>query len=266
MTINDLFDLTLRVENLGGYIKAIKYYFFNHNYFTGLMRNKELVERPKADICYVLGLGPSLKNVDLNRIKGDTIVVNRFFKSGVAFPDFEPTYYMAIDKGWFMPKFQKDLQSMINIYKDKSTIYVFHPSAKQISNDLDLSNDRLYYFSAFKGAFSSNKTIDICKVMPSFGNVICNAIAFAIGLGYKEIILLGCDFNSFAFRKRVHSYGITERHLTMDYELFHYAGNARMHMELNKYATSLGIRIINSTRDSLIDAYTYEIDENLYLK
>ena len=102
--------------------------------------------------------------------------------------------------------------------------------------------------------------------MPAFGNVACTAIACAMALGYKKIVLLGCDFNSFASRSNNHCY--TDKNIDrlhkMSYELFCYSFNADMHDELQFYAMEHDIEIINSTKGSLIDAYPYVIDEELY--
>ena len=123
----------------------------------------------------------------------------------------------------------------------------------------------------YNGYYISPKEIDITKVMPAFGNVICAAIAFAIGVGYKKIVLLGCDFNSFAFPHEIHCYdggkdNKAARRIPLDFELFCYSFDATVHLQLAKYANLLGVEIVNSTKGSLIDAYPMDVDNYLYFK
>ena len=123
----------------------------------------------------------------------------------------------------------------------------------------------------YNGYYITPKKIDITKIMPAFGNVICAAIAFAIGAGYKKIVLLGCDFNSFAFPHEIHCYdggkdNKAARRISLDFELFCYSFDATVHLQLAKYANLLGVEIVNSTKGSLIDAYPMDVDDNLYFK
>ena len=95
---------------------------------------------------------------------------------------------------------------------------------------------------------------------PAFGNIVCCAIGFALGLGYKRIILLGCDFNSFATQKVEHCYSESKdkpklRPLSM--ELFCYSFEAEMHNRLSVYADNHKIEILNGTPNSLIDSYPF---------
>ena len=102
--------------------------------------------------------------------------------------------------------------------------------------------------------------------MPALGNVASAAILCAIGMGYKKIVLLGCDFNSFTtpFRSHCYSEPGERKRIRLFFELFCYSFAADTHMEIAKYAEKMGVTIVNSTKGSLIDAYPLEIDESLY--
>ncbi len=257
-----LFKLDISIINLGGYIKSIQYFLFEHYKYSVVKKNKELIERKKSDICYICALGPSLKNVNLSKIKGDTLVVNHFYKMNKSNPDFVPTYYLMCDPS-FASTHRYALNCAIDAYSKKGTIFLLNSKF----SSLNLDSHRIYYISAFKGEFSGqNYRID--KVMPSFDNVVGVAIGMVMGMGYKKIVLLGCDFNSFASPVSNHCYEEkdNDRRIKLWYELYRYSLVAHGHEQISTYAKKKGIEIVNSTRGSLIDSYPFQIDESLYDK
>ena len=266
MSFQDLFGLLLKFINLGGWLKYFIKALTKRELFSLVRKNGVLLEREKNEVCYICALGPSLKQVDLSKIDGDTIVVNRFYRIGRDYPRFIPTYYLMIDALFNNKENQDDFNECINQYKDKGTIYLLNSMLSYNEELKYKSLSNIYYLSCFKGLFNHKKKFSIDKVMPAFGNVACTAIAVAMSLGYKKIVLLGCDFNSFASLTRNHCYAeeSTTRLYRMSYELFCYSLDADMHDELQRYAIEHGISVINSTKGSLIDAYPSLIINELY--
>ena len=201
------------------------------------------------------------------KIKGDTIVVNLFHKIGSLYPEFVPTYYLIVDKGFITPKHWDNFKDAFDAYLNKGCKYIIHSGCEKfISSHYGKDNDSIFYVSQFKGRFNHNKKLMIDHIMPSLGNVASTAIGCAIAMGYKKIVLLGCDFNSFASRVSSHCYEEKEnaRRITLGFELFSYSFIAKLHEELSEYANKHNIEIVNSTKGSLIDAYPYKIDQSLY--
>ena len=266
MSYHILYKLNLFLINLAGYIRYIKYFFLNHEYFTLVKKNKKLVsDSNKSKVCYVCALGPSLKQVDLEKLSGDTIVVNRFFRHGKSIPSFVPTYYLIVDSMFGLGENNSLYRECLESYIDKGTKYIINSRcAANTPKDIDSSN--IYYLSTFKGRFNAQKEINIDKVMPALGNVASAAILCAIGMGYKKIVLLGCDFNSFTtpFRSHCYSEPGEKKKIRLYFELFCYSFAANLHGEIAKFAEKKGVSIVNSTKGSLIDAYPLEIDESLY--
>lgn len=260
MGFKALFKLNLAAINLAGYFKTIQYFFFEHYKFSVVKKNRELVERKKSEVCYICALGPSLKNVDLSKIKGDTMVVNRFYKMQEAYPDFIPTYYLMYDAA-FGSEHKQELMQALESYSNKGTIFIFNSRFAKLT----LERKGFYYLSAFKGEFRG-QDYRIDRVMPSFDNVVGAAIGTAMGMGYKKVVLLGCDFNSFAAPVSSHCYSEkdNQRKIELWYELFRYSIVAYGHCSLQDYAKKHKIEIVNSTKGSLIDAYPFEIEEELY--
>lgn len=264
MSFKSLFKLNLYVVNLAGYIRTIQYWLTEHYKFNVVKKNNALMDSDNGKTCYICGLGPSLKDVKLSEIKGDTIVVNHFYKMGDNIPEFVPTYYIMYDSGFVLPEYFENLKRALDFYSPKGTKFLLN--SKLSKKNLD-KYDNVFYISAFKGEFMGQE-YRIDKVMPSFDNVVGAAIGVAMGMGYKKIVLLGCDFNSFASPVSNHCYEEKNnvRRIELWYELYRYSIVAYGHESLQKYAQRHNIQIVNSTKGSLIDAYPFEIDEDLYNK
>ncbi|MEL7648004.1 MAG: hypothetical protein AAGU76_07915 [Sedimentibacter sp.] len=223
-----------------------------------LEKNKTLKENRVSDKCYICGLGPSLKSVNLNELDGDTIVVNRFNRFDKE-KNFSPTYYCITDSGFLSQENQKELIEATSYYKN--TKYFLNAAFFDFINDKSDNSENLYYSCNWKGSFSHKNEIDYAKNESVMENVVCYAISLALYMGYKEIILLGCDYNTFATQKPIHCYGEEDsRKISLSYELFCYSFVSDTHYELDKYAKRHNVRIINATPGSLIDAY--ERDDN----
>lgn len=128
-----LFKLNLKLINLGGIIKTFVYYFRNRDYFSYVKRNKELFTKKKNATCYICALGPSLKQVNFNNLRGDTIVVNRFFKMGKELTNFIPTYYLIIDALFCKEENLEDFYEALEQYKGKGTAYLLHSKLANIA-------------------------------------------------------------------------------------------------------------------------------------
>lgn len=254
-----IFRLNSVILNMGGFILSFLRYP-RSLYFKKIMKkNKELTIYKKSDRCYICGLGPSLKNVDFDKIDGDSIVVNRFILFDKSLR-FKPTYYALIDEGFLWPENSEILIDSINKYE--SIPFVLNSKYYKFLNKKFKRINNLYYVCFWKGIFNAKKKIDYEKLMSAMGDVVCFSISLAIYLGYKEIILLGCDFNSFALPKMMHCYEEIddERQMSLALELLCHSIIANTHLELEKYAKKRGIRIINATPGSLIDAYFSDVD------
>lgn len=257
---NTLFDL-------GGTFKKAVNFCFHHEKVSCLKKNTSLVrEENKEKKVYLCALGPSLKQVDLDRIKGDTIVVNRFYKFGADFPDFIPTYYVMIDYGFAEERYQKDFTDALDAYLPKGTRFLLNSKLYNSPLLEKYDKENIYFLSCYGGHMHGEKEYKMDGIFPAFQNVTGAAILSAMLMGYKEVVLLGCDFNAFASPKQNHCYkDASEARLwKMSWELYSSSFMAKNHDDLQEYAQRKGIVVKNSTRGSLIDAYPMEIEENLY--
>lgn len=246
-----LFHIDKIIMDLSGFfINLIRLPAFLSS-FSFLKKNKIL--HRNSDVCYILGLGPSLAAVDLSKIRGDIIVTNRFYQFSQS-SKISPTFYCINDGDFFSGKESHDFQQAVSRYPNTQFLLNIK-FLKQIKKLCPNSNN-LYFSYSSSGVYRNQKKIDFSKRLPVFFNVIGYALALSIYLGYKKIYLLGCDFNSFASQKAIHCYPEnSSRKWKMFYELFCYSFAAEMHDQFQKYAEKHNIVIHNATLGSLIDAY-----------
>lgn len=255
---NKIFDCSNRVLRVIRILKEIKSLKVRKN-------NIELKKYKKSDKCYVIGLGPSLKNVNLDLLDGDIVTVNFYYKFDSE-GKRKPTYYCISDKAFFGRSAEKELKTAIDQYPDSCFIL---NGLYKLWCDKELSHNHLFYSYMWNGAFTHKKKVDFTKILPVANNVVNIAIMLSLYCEYNEIYLLGCDFNSFASPVANHCYKDekSERLWKLDFELYCYSLIANSHSELKQYADKKGIKIINITKGSLIDAYDFddEIIEKIYL-
>lgn len=219
-------------------------------------KNRELGKKRSGDRCYILGLGPSLRDVDLHKLEGDIFATNGYVLCDEK-DRVRPDFYCLVD-GAFYEGGNGILKAARAAYPD-ATFLLNGKFRNAVEKSADAPINK-YFFYMWAGPFSARRELDCSKLTPLAGNVVCFAIMAALYMGYREIVLLGCDFNSFARRKSEHCYIESDdsRRIGMDYELFCYSFVARTHIELAKYAQNHGVKIVNATAGSLIDAYEYD--------
>jgi len=262
-----IYRLNFKLIDIGGLIKRILNFLLHHTLYSCIKRNNVLYNRSSGDkSVYIMALGPSLNKVKIDKIDGDTLVVNRFYKIGQQFPDFIPTYYMMADYQFGEEKNKKDFQAALDMYLAKGTIFLLN---SKLYGNLVLTNypsENIFFLSSFGGDIHSDRKYRLDGILPAFQNVVGTAILSLCLMGYKQIKLLGCDFNSFASTERIHCYkdAPTEKALRKSWELYAYSIVAHQYDILQQYAKRNSFVVINSTKGSLIDSFPFDIEDSLY--
>lgn len=224
------------------------------------VKNTELVKYKKSDRCYICGNGPSLRKVDLDQLDGDTIVMNNHWRIGESFK-MRPTYYLLADKAFSLPGWEKSFDGMINYCPEIPHIMTVRMGPKM---DTYNGDTKVYYFSPLSSTFKCGNRNDFTKNVSNAFNVVGWAILLAIYLGYKEIYLLGCDYSLFASRYLQHAYDKNGEKVACPVPLrdmlFKYSITTEIHYEIAKYAEKMGVKVVNLTKETVLDAY--EVDEN----
>jgi hypothetical protein len=262
MNIMSLFYFSLKCYDVGLSLKSIKAQYKYRKYNKLAQRNVTLSSYKTSKKCYICGNGPSLKKVNLDELDGDTIVMNDHWRIA---PNYQtpPTYYIVNDNAYGLDSFNERLTGVMECHPD-----IPHIIASNIGPAIDARfckyKTNVFYFNPIGKTYNHKYKIDFTKITYCTWNVVSAAIQLAIYLGYKEICLLGCDYSLFASRYLSHAYdkeGIKiPCQIVLRDMLYKYTFTTHIHYEIARYAKENGIKIINMTSESLLDAY--EIDIN----
>lgn len=207
--------------------------------------------------CFVIGNGPSLSEKDLDKIASKgfvTFASNSIFK---LFPDtnWRPTYYSVCDTTYFN-KMRQEIETVectkfipIDIYD------------KYVDNKQDY---HVYYriphrlFRKYP-RFSDNMT----EGFGEGGTVTYHLLQLAVSMGFKEIYLLGCDFNySFGIGpdgKPFIDNSVQQNHLKQDNTPIFTPPNLYYNIlafqSAELFTRKHGIRIYNATRGGKLEIF-----------
>lgn len=178
--------------------------FFYEKKNADLIGPNRFLYKEKSGKCFILAGGPSLKNVDLKQLKGQSVfAVNSLFKdtrlSACAIN------YWALYDIFYYPFTTKSLETVIELDRYLTpAAKVFVPiQAKFYIEKYRLFLDKTVVYLLFSQGSTEIMdyldSMDLSKSMCSPHNIVEVAIVCAIFMGFDEIILLGCDSNWFMY-------------------------------------------------------------------
>lgn len=234
-------------------------------------KNKYYGER-----CFIIGNGPSLKANDLEKIKGEySFGANKIFKIFTE-TNWRPTYLFVEDSLIYEYSYE-DYRNLPNIPKFVSSIALDWTELPLLRNGIKFF-DYLYYYDIYPK--SPPLTVDLTKELWCVYNVGYQMLNAAIYMGFKEIYLLGMDFDyDFSKDKELGENGELEvsgkvvNHFSKDY----LDPGERTHHTDTKYALkgfeliesnskNLGVKIYNATRGGKLEVFervNFDTVENL---
>ena len=199
------------------------------------------------------------------------------------FYELKPKLYIVIDPGYFR-NYQQDKDAAIFIEKMKKVdwdMYLIVPFEFKRCKVADvIANSRIKYIyinlTPVDGIWGISKCLYKHNLgMPLPQNVLNAAIFCAINMGFKTIRVYGADHS---WSKDVGVYKnnkvcYVENHFYDNEKSYHEMEGFTIssfflalskafdsHMKLRKYADNRGVKIINCTPESFIDAYEREIN------
>lgn len=164
-----------------------------------LKKNLDLKDLCKDKRCFILGNGPSLKDVDLNLLKNEDVFTVNCMMEYKYFDMLKPKCHFWMDLNGFGMRNEvgTDPTYFFNLMKklkgvDNIKFFVPAVAFEVIKREnIDDGLDVRYLWHVESG--KKIKKIDISKFSLPFGTVVQYAIETAIYMGYSEIYLLGCD-------------------------------------------------------------------------
>lgn len=234
--------------NCLGFVKYWGIDRFKYNKYTS--KNKSLKGSVNTDICYVLGNGPSLNNVDLSLLQGkDLITVNKSINTPI-FSELHPKFHIVLDP-IILKEISADIERELK-REDSDVIFILHRSG---INQFKCYDRARFIYGTKMASDKKYFRNDMTKNMTTFLNVLPFAISCAMYFGYKKIVTLGNDFSFFASRKDQHFYecGKSERKESLYQDLAGCSIVLQEYKTLYNYAKTKGVEIVNATENSLLD-------------
>jgi hypothetical protein len=242
--------------------------------------NRRLVGRHSGERrCFVIGNGPSLKEMDLKPLADEyTIGANSFYKHPDA--DAVGLDYLCV----FDPHFMQDEPRAVDWHRTLAgkmtrARFLLHESARAIVDRYGLYAGReLYYVRpgvATRRAASVNLDLSL-PLNVGFTTGSSVAIPLALCLGFKEIYLIGFDCNWLEDTTKSYHFYDTHKHFpefdstakdnrgnTYEDELRSVLREFESHRLLREKAEQIGVRIVNASRGGLLDIYEREPYDSL---
>jgi hypothetical protein len=221
--------------------------------------------------CFVIGNGPSLKDMDLKPLANEfTIAANSFYKH----PDAAAIGldYLCINDPHFMSDEPRSVSWHRTIGDSVPTArLVLNEAARPLVRSHDLYHGHEVYYVGWGPWTHRAASINLDLRRPlNIGMTTGSAVAIplAMTLGFKEIYLIGFDCNWLASTSSSYHFYQTHEHfpefdsVDKDTRGFSYEDELRSalrefesHRLLRVKADSLGVSIYNATKGGLLDAY-----------
>lgn len=162
--------------------------------------NKKFHNIHKGKRCFILGNGPSLKNVDLSKLQKEWVfTVNDFCKID-NYRAAHTNYHFLMDSAYFDDRkdIQVNMEEVLRNYDliGKENAVCFFPAhaygfleKNGLLNKLNVN----YLFPFYELRCENKINLDICKSITIYSTVVQYAITVAIYMGFSKIYLLGCD-------------------------------------------------------------------------
>lgn len=269
-------------------IKKLKNYILNsvglsafaliksHQYQL-IKRNKKFKNIHKGNRCFILGNGPSLKNVDFSLFKDEYVFTVNQLARRFDYYKLNANYHLWSDFNFFDEKnvTEELIGSMKSVNAGEHNVQCFFPADVEmflkkygISTAVDCN-----YFKIRTSIYDCfDEEIDFSKFMPKLSTVVHYAILLAIYMGFSEIYLLGVDTTQIMVQiksflqqndENDYSYEVTESEkirmekMLEQHSLESYA-HAYWHLLLtyrilNQYCQKRGIKLVNCSKVTTID-------------
>lgn len=155
----------------------------------------------KGERCFIIGNGPSLKDIDFSKLKKEiTFTVNQLPRSD-QFCQLHTNYHLWADERFFnLDENDSADMELLDVMKkvnteNNSPLVFYKTTAKPMIDRFHLSETLhiAYYMDGGIGNELYNIEYPLNRMLPIFSTCIHYAIVIAVYMGFKDIYLLGCD-------------------------------------------------------------------------
>lgn len=266
--------------NISDKIEYAKLKKENGTVYKLLKENGKYKNKYTGKKCFILGNGPSLKDVDFNILKDECVFTMNFLTKYERFGELNPKFHLMIDGACFglrknVTGTAQETVDAINMLPSQTQLIIpvnAYDFIKRKKYKLN-GNREIVYVDIGSPFVNGYRTIDMQYKIPGFRTVLQYAIAVAIYMGFKEIYLLGCDgtiivhmLNDRVGEKNtiIHVYGNDEaqnrrtkqvnKNIRMDALLYDQYCIFNDYKKLVEECKRRGVKLYNLTELSLIDS------------
>lgn len=229
-------------------------------------RNSVFKNAHVGERCFILGTGPSLCTLtgdQIEKLRSEVVFgVNSLYKSSVV-RDIVPKYYTLIDNLYWEDGdlisggLSYTFSDVADRYSASPPVFITDPRAKDVVDKLNLKRSPVYIYS--KKYPTKKMSAELTGNIYAAMNCVTYSILAAMYMGFKEIYILGCDYNAFCCAGSGHCYDDKEEHKDKAYNLAFYLKfyciTTEFHYLVAKLANESGVKVVNLTPGSLLDAY-----------
>jgi hypothetical protein len=253
----------------------------DNSQYKGLIQTNEKYRNiHDGERCFIIGNGPSLKNVNLSKLCNEyTITVNQSPRME-NFKDIHTTYHLWVDERFFHLKQDNpndmellDVMRNVNTNDNKPTVFYKVPAYGMVKEfGLDKEQNISYIMDGYINTDTPNVDFPITEPVPIFSTCIHYAIIIAVYMGFKEIYLLGCDCTGIIntinarienSRNFEYAYNISEnerkrmidqnKKSSLADEFEWYSNLFRTYGMLFQYCKQRGVTLMNATEGSILE-------------
>jgi hypothetical protein len=240
-----------------------------------LEKNADLHCSKASNRCFIIGTGPSLRELDLRFVMNeDKIMVNHIDKDDELII-LNPNFWVIADPVFWLHE-QEFLDPVVDTLKSKlpsTQLLIPDDVLSYATRDL-LQENNIHYYALDKTAKYEPVTIDFAAILPCFAqNVISVALMLAIYLKYEEIILIGCDHSWWGYSEveieqgviPPHYYNENEEDIEFVVNSFKSLGYQRLqetiqiqkkeYAALRSIAEQNGLRVYNATPGGYLESF-----------
>lgn len=221
-----------------------------------LQKNLEYKNKHDGERCFILATGPSINDVDpayMSMLGKETVFgVNSLYKSRAA-NFITPKYYSLMDNIYWGRSI-RTFKDIVNTYSTPPTFITDVRARQYVPEGIHplLVYAKHYPTQEMRYDFSGNISITM--------NVVSFSILAAMYMGFREINLLGLDYNLFCSPSNNHCYDDSNdmngvKGYNLSFYLKYYHLTTEFHYLIARTALRDGIAINNLSEGSLLDAY-----------
>ena len=244
--------------------------------------NKKFHNIHEGKRCFILATGPSINKQDLRPLKNEICIAVSAFYLHKDIKEISPLYHveapnheplqMEVPKLYF--------EGYRKYYSEKTTIFLGHTSYEYsyfnfLQQNPEFMKDNIHFLNYTASPaldehnYKNPDLWDITKPLFRARTVVYCAIQLAIYMGFKEIYLLGCDFDylsNLSQGRTMHFYPLGDDNLddfnlwklnkvTTETFLFEYYVHWKQYRLMQQYLHSRECYIYNSTEGGLLDVF-----------